>query len=277
MIKADKKATVSALIIAKNEEGMIDKCLQTLRWCNEIIVLDDGSVDETASIAEEMGAKVISFKHQSFARKREELLKRAKSDWVIYIDADERVIPTLAKEIMVHIETGTASAITFRRNNMYYGQPLKYGGWGHDYVTRVFKREALQGWFGEIHESPKFEGNAVEVKTPLIHLTHRDTASGLKKSAEWTPMEAEALVKSGIPDVTFWTLVRKGSMEFIRRAILKKGYKEGMVGMVESLIQAMNRTLVYIQVWERQQKPPIQEKYQKIEQDISKLWQEKTS
>ncbi len=272
-----KKPTITALVIARNEETMIASCLNTLRWCNEIIVLDDGSVDETATIAEELGAKIISFKHQSFARKREELLKRAKTDWVIYVDADERIIPTLAKEIMVLLETGTASALKFRRNNIYYGKRLKYGGWGHDYVTRAFRAEALKGWFGEVHESPKFIGDEVEVKTPIIHLTHRDTASGLLKSAYWTPMEAEALYKSGIPKVGFFTLIRKGSLEFCRRFIFKGGYKEGMTGFVESLIQGINRVLVYIQVWERQQKPTIQEKYQKVEDEIQNLWQEKNA
>ncbi len=270
-----KRPTFTALIIAKNEEKMIGNCMSTLRWCNEILVLDDGSIDDTAKIAEQAGAKVIAFKHESFARKREELLKRAKTDWVIYIDADERVIPTLAKEIMVLAETGAASALKLRRNNMYYGRVLRYGGWGHDYVTRAFKREALSGWYGDIHESPEFQGDEAEAKTPLIHLTHRDTASGLLKTASWTAMEAEALFESGVNKVTFFTLMRKGFMEFFRRAILKRGYREGMVGLIESTIQAINRILVYIQVWERQQKPPIEEKYQKMEQEIHNLWKEK--
>ena len=88
-------------------------------------------------------------------------------------------------------------------------------------------------------------------------------------------MEAVALHESGIAPVTFWTLMRKGGMEFVRRAILKQGYKDGMVGLVESTIQAINRILVYIQVWERQQKPPIAQKYKKIEQEIQQLWQQK--
>ena len=88
-----KRPTLSALIIARNEEAMLANCIATLRWCNQILVLDDGSTDDTAKIAEQSGAKVIAFRHNSFARKREELLKRAQSDWVFYIDADERVVP----------------------------------------------------------------------------------------------------------------------------------------------------------------------------------------
>lgn len=272
-----KKPTISAIILAKNEADMIGACIETLQWCNEIIVIDDGSTDETVSIAENKGAQVITFKHSSFARRREEGLKRAKTDWVFYVDADERVIPTLAKEIIVFAETGTATALMLRRSNIYFGQALSYGGWGDDLVTRVFKRQALTGWFGDIHESPKFTGDTQELKTPLVHLTHRDTVSGLYKTAAWTPMEADALYEAGTDPVTFFTLIRKGGMEFLRRAVIKKGYKDGMVGLVEATIQAINRILVYIQVWERQQKPPIAQKYQKIESEIQQLWQQKRS
>ena len=82
------KPTISALIIAKNEDLMIDNCISALKWCDEIIVIDNGSTDKTREISEGYGAKVISFKHQSFSRLREEALKRATSNWIIYIDAD---------------------------------------------------------------------------------------------------------------------------------------------------------------------------------------------
>ena len=270
-----KKPTITAIILTKNEADMIGACIQTLQWCNEIIVIDDGSTDETVKIAESKGVQVITFKHSSFARRREEGLKRAKTDWIVYIDADERVIPTLAKEIVVMAETGVATALTLSRSNIYFGQALTYGGWGNDLVTRAFERTKLKGWRGDIHESAEFEGESQLLKTPLVHLTHRDTVSGLYKTASWTPMEAVALHESGIAPVTFWTLMRKGGMEFVRRAIIKQGYKDGMVGLVESTIQAINRILVYIQVWERQQKPPIAQKYKKIEQEIQQLWQQK--
>ena len=148
-----KRPTFSALIIARNEEAMLANCIATLRWCNQILVLDDGSTDDTAKIAEQSGAKVIAFRHNSFARKREELLKRAQTDWVFYIDADERVVPTLAKEMMVVAETQKADAMRYRRNNIYYGQLLKYGVWGSDFVTRACMRESITGWCGDIHES----------------------------------------------------------------------------------------------------------------------------
>jgi glycosyltransferase involved in cell wall biosynthesis len=263
---------ITAVILARNEEAMIAACIDTIRWCTEIIVLDDGSTDDTAKIAESKGASVISFSHRSFSRKREEALKRVKTGWVFYIDADERVTPTLAKEIMVHVETHAAVAFRVLRTPIYFGTMLHHGGWESDYVTRVFQKSALHGWHGEVHESPEFTGPEITLKTPLVHLTHRDTISGLYKTASWTPIEAEELYKSGVAPVTFGTLLRKGSMEFVRRIVLKRGFKDGMVGLVEASIQAINRVLVYIQVWEKQQKPPIEKRYQQIEAEIAESW-----
>ena len=264
--------SISALIIAKNEEAMIENCINSLKWCDEVIVIDDGSKDETREIAESLGAHVISFKHDSFSRLREEALKRAKSAWVLYIDADERVTPTLAKEIQVMMETSDASVFNIERENIYFGKHFNYGGWQNDWHERVFKKESLKGWFGEVHESPKFEGEVVNLKTRLIHFTHRDTVSGLLKTAAWTPMEAEELYKSGVGKVTLFTLIRKGFMEFFRRAVIKKGYKDGMPGLVEAVIQGINRILVYIQVWELQQKPSISQVYQDKEEKVRELW-----
>lgn len=268
----EKHISISALIIAKNEAAMIVSCIKSVAWCKEIIVIDDGSIDETREIAESLGAKVISFKHDSFARLREEALKRAQFEWVFYIDADERVTPTLAKEIQVMIETSDAKVFRVKRENIYFGRKFSGGGWQDDWVERVFFKEALVGWSGQVHESPQFTGTSVDLKTKLIHFTHRDVVSGLLKTAAWTPMEAEELFKAKVPTVTFFTLIRKGCMEFFRRAILKKGYQDGMAGLVESLIQGINRILVYIQVWELQQKPSIPELYQEKEKEIERLW-----
>ena len=266
------KSTISALIIAKNEELMIGNCIKSLKWCSEVIVIDDGSVDKTREIAESYGVKVISFKHRSFSRLREEALKRATSDWIIYIDADERVTPTLAKEIMVSIETSHAQVFRLTRENIYFGKKFSWGGWQDDLVERVFEKASLEGWSGEVHESPNYKGALIDLKTKLIHFTHRNVVSGLIKTASWTPIEAQALFKSRVAPVTVFTLMRKGPMEFFRRAVLKKGYKDGMEGIIEAIIQGVNRVLVYIQVWELQQNPSIENRYTKKEEAIANLW-----
>ena len=264
---------ISAVILAKNEASSIVACISCLRWCDEVIVLDTGSTDETLELAEAHGARVISFQHRSFARVRDEALKHVNSEWIFYVDADERVSPTLAQEITTHLIDSNISVLELNRENYFYGRKMSHGGWASDRVTRIFRCAALKGWQGEIHESPEFTGNQILLKNNLIHLSHRTTAAGLIKSAEWTLIEAKLLQKNQAQPVKFVTILRKSIGEFWRRAIKKRGFRDGTTGLVESLIQAINRMLVYIQVWELQQKPSIPDLYSVKERQIELDWE----
>jgi len=268
--------TITAIVIAKNEAKMLANCLETLQWCDDVLVVDHDSSDTTPEIAKRMGARTIQATG-SFADIRNEGLRLCKSDWVLYIDADERVIPDLAKEIRSIVTLMTHAAYQLKRSNIMYGHILNHGGWEQDAVVRLFKREALEMWAGEIHEHAVVSGTTGQLDTQLLHLTHRSIVQGLLKTAEWTPLEAKLLHQANIPPVNFFTILRKGGLEIFRRAILKQGYKDGLVGWVESLVQGMNRMLVYLQVWELQQKPSLPERYQKYEVTVAELWKRQTS
>src|SRR5260221_198125 len=112
------KPTITAVILTKNEEKMIANCLETLQWCDEVIVVDSGSDDNTLTILEKLKVKVLSTNERSFAAIRNLPLSVVKTEWVFYIDADERVTPQLSKEVLVQIETTTANALTMERQNM---------------------------------------------------------------------------------------------------------------------------------------------------------------
>jgi (heptosyl)LPS beta-1,4-glucosyltransferase len=269
------KPTITAVVITKNEEEMLANCLETVQWCDAVLVIDNGSDDKTVDIAEKMGATVKKIATNSFAEQRNMALQLVKTDWLFYIDADERVTPKLSQEILVQMETSSASALTMVRQNMMYGKFFEHGGWAGEKVTRVFRTQSLKQWRGDIHESPEYLGQEVLLHLPLIHFTHRNTVDGLKKTISWTPREAKLLYESGVPGVTVRTIFRKGIMEFFRRGVLKQGSKDGMEGWVEAIIQGINRMLVYIQVWELQQNPSLKEKYQVKEKEILSLWQEK--
>lgn len=267
------KPTIAAIIITKNEEKMLANCLETLAWCNEVIVIDNSSDDRTSSIAEQLKAKVYEKVTTSFAESRNFGFEKARNfDWVFYIDADERVSPTLAKEILVQIETTGADALKMHRENMMYGKIFKHGGWEDDYQTRVFKVSTFGGWFGDIHESPKLTSEPILLHSSLLHLTHRNTIDGLKKTISWTPIEARLLYEGKTPAVKKSTLIRKGMMEVIRRYFLKGGSQDGMEGWIESVVQGINRILVYIQLWEMQQTPTLEEKYLLEEKELLQLW-----
>jgi glycosyltransferase involved in cell wall biosynthesis len=272
MLNSSPTPSTTAVIIARDEESMIANCIDSLRWCSEILVVDNGSNDTTAEVATSLGARVISFSAHSFAQVRERALKHVKTDWLIYIDADERVTPALAQEIQVQLETTKAKALIIPRQNMMYGKVFTAGGWQTEVVTRAFERHALQGWRGDIHESPVYEGETVTLHTPLIHLTHRSTQDGLRKTIEWTAMEAKLLAAANAAPVTPATLIRKPLMEFFRRLVKAQGHKDGMAGWVEAGTQAANKFFVYAQLWELQQKPTLSELYTQAEEAIAKEW-----
>lgn len=268
--------TLTAIIITKNEETMIANCVAALRFCDEIIVIDSGSTDSTMELAKREGATIVQVTEGTFKDWRNTGLEAASGDWVLYVDADERVTPKLAAEIQESIQFTSMAAFQLKRNNIHFGKWLEHGGWETDVIVRLFKKDHLQGWSGDVHESATVDGVIGQLKEPLVHLSHRSIRDGLLKSHAWIDLEAKLFIQAKAKPVTAWTLVRKFGMEFIRRLILKKGYKDGMEGWIESFQQAVNRFFVYARVWELQQKPSLDEKYTRIEKEIFKLWEKQS-
>jgi len=264
--------TISVVIIVRNEEGMIANALSSVPFAKEVIVVDSGSTDNTVEICRREGAKVVETKGGSFADWRNKGLKEASGDWILYLDADERVTPKLATEIEETIRFTSSTSFVLNRNNIHFGKWMRHGGWEQDRVVRLFQRDALQRWEGDVHEHAVVTGAEGQIREPLVHLTHRNLADGLTKSVKWTDIEARLLFAVHAPKVTPLTLLRKTIMEFVRRLVIKKGYKDGMEGWVESMQQAMNRFFVYERLWELQQHPNLEEKYDRYEKEIMKMW-----
>ena len=268
------EVVISAIVIARNEEAMIANCLETLKWCDEVIVVDDQSQDTTAGLAKRFGAIVVTNTSPSFAEKRNLGLTKAKGKWVLYIDADERVTPKLAREIQHTLLTGQHLVYQVRRNNIQYGKWMEHGGWENDWVERLFQKESLPRWTGQIHESPQLNTRQIgRLNEPLVHLTHRNMVEGLIKTIDWTGKEAKLLLEAKTAPVRPRTLLRKTLMELFRRAIWKKGRKDGIEGWIEALTQAMNRFIVYERLWELQREPNLEEIYQKIDKAIIDQWE----
>lgn len=266
-----KRQTIAAIIITKNEEGMIANCISSVRFADEIVVVDTGSADKTIEIARREGAVVIEMKSGNFSTWRNEAKNSTAADWLLYIDADERVTPALRKELSIAVEKTSLSGFELSRKNIHFGKWMEHGGWEQDNPLRLFKREALVRWDGLIHEHAVISGNIGRLQSPLVHLTHRSIRDGLLKSHSWIDLEAKLLVESGLTPVTTRTLLRKSGAEFFRRYVARKGWQDGIEGFIESMQQAINRFFVYARVWELQQKPGIDERYLQIEKEIHKL------
>lgn len=263
--------SISAIVIAKNAEGLIADCLDSLSFCDEIIVVDAGSDDRTKEVAERMGTSVFEHRSQDFSKLRNFGLQKAKGEWILYVDTDERVTRELAHNIKNSCGAGSRSAgqisnikyqnITaykIKRKNFYLGNHE----WPYiEKIERLFRKSHLRGWKGELHESPIIDvrdlpaGRQVgELNGYLLHYTHRDLKSMLDKTIEWSKVEAELRFKAGHPKMAWWRFFRVMISAFSGSYIGQGGWKAGTVGLIESIYQSFSIFITYVRLWEMQNK-----------------------
>jgi glycosyltransferase involved in cell wall biosynthesis len=242
---------ISGVIIARNEEEMIDEALESLSFCDEIVLIDNGSTDKTKEIAEKRGAKIYEIQTNDFSELRNFGLKKAESDWILYLDADERINDELKDSIKKAIsEDSEYTAYFIKRKNYYLGRHQ----WPYiEKLQRLFKREKLKNWYGKLHESPVIEGKVGLLGDGFIlHFTHRDLESMLNKTIEWSSQEALLRYNSGHPQMTWWRFPRVMLSAFFNSYIRQQGYKAGVVGVIESVYQSFSMFVTYAKLWELQ-------------------------
>lgn len=252
------KTKISIITIAKNEQEMIEDCLKSCCWADEIILLDGGSIDKTLDIAGKYKAKIIpqEVKTEDWGAWHNQGKKEASGDWIFYLDADERVTPCLRAEIE-NLKLGMENkigALAIPRQNILLGKPMRFGGWYPDYQIRLFKKDKLLRWEGKLHERPIFEGELGYLKNHMLHLTHRNLSSMVEKTQKWSVIEAELLYKSRHPPVSWWRILRMMFVEFWQRGIKKQGWRDGTVGWIEIIFQMFSRFITYARLWEMQSK-----------------------
>ncbi|MDP2585871.1 MAG: glycosyltransferase family 2 protein [Candidatus Levybacteria bacterium] len=241
---------ISGIVIAKNAENLIADCLDSLSFCEEIIVIDNNSDDRTREIAEKMGAKVYGCSSDDFSEMRNMGMKKATGEWIIYIDEDERVTASLAADIKQKVSDTGYAAFKIKRKNFYLGNHE----WPCiEHPERVFKKERLEGWYGKLHESPRVKGDIGILEGYLLHYTHRNLTSMVNKTIEWSKIEAELRFKSGHPKMTWWRFPRVMLTAFFDSYIRQGGWKVGTVGLIESMYQAFSIFVTYARLWEMQQ------------------------
>lgn len=257
---------ISALILTKNEEEMIEDCLNQLNFVDEVIILDQGSTDKTRDIARKYTKEIFSTTNESFAKNREILASHAKGTWLLYVDADERLDAPVIEEIKKAIRQKKYQAFYFPRKNIILGKWLRHGGWFPDYVPRLFKKSSLKGWMGQVHESPKVDGAFGYFETPLMHMTARSLSSMLEKTIKWAKVEADLAYRAKHPKVTIPRIIVASVKEFFRRYFAKLGLLDGFVGFVQAVYQALHRAITLVYLWELQNNTP--EEFVKIKNQI---------
>ncbi len=240
---------ISAIIIARNEASRISGCIKSVAWADEIIIVDNGSTDETAKIAQKFKTIVIEQKIHDFARIRDIGAMRAKGKWLLYIDADEVATEELRNEVQKIVSSDLGiNAYFIPRQNYYLGKlwPTRDG------MVRLIRKNALVRWEGILHEHAVVKGETGILKSNFIHDTHRTLEEMVAKTNEWSVFEAILRLRSGHPPVVGWRLLRVMMTAFIHSYITEGGWKAGTVGLIESIYQAFSIFITYAKLWEMQ-------------------------
>ncbi|MDO8638292.1 MAG: glycosyltransferase family 2 protein [Candidatus Daviesbacteria bacterium] len=259
---------LSAVVITKNEEDRIKACLESVKWADEIVVVDNGSTDKTLQIVEKYTEKILKTDVQDFAAIRNIGVEKATGEWILFVDADERVLMPLKTEIEAMINFTDFSALAISRKNIIFGKEAKYGPFWPDWVIRLLKKTDFDGWVGKVHEQPKFRGNLGYSKNPLLHLTHRSLDQIVLKSLEWSKIDANLRLDVDHPKMSGWRFLRIFITEVFNQGIIRRGFFNGTVGVMDSLLQAFSFFMTYVRLWEMQQSNPRNKFYDELDKKL---------
>jgi len=245
-----KKVDITAVVLAKNEEKNLPRCLKNLDWVKEVIVIDDYSSDNTKKIAEKFGAKVYQKRLVDFESQRNWALQKVKTSWVLMIDPDEEVTSEFRQEVERLIKEDKFDGFKFPRKNIIFGKWMRYTGWYPDWQLHLFKTKKGK-YVGKVHEQVVLDGKIGVLNASLIHYNYHSISQYLQKLDRYTNLEAEEKVRGGYK-FRYQDLLVKPAEEFFRRFFAEEGWKDGVHGLALSLLQAFSELVVYLKVWEKQ-------------------------
>lgn len=228
---------LSVTIITLNEEANIRACFESVKWADEILVSDSGSSDRTVEICKEYGAKVFSDGWYGFGRQKNLIAGRVVNNWILNIDADERVTPELKKEIEEVLNNGDCDGYNISRKNFFGNKWIRHCGWYPDYNLRLYRKD--KGRFNErnVHEAVQIAGKISFLNAPLEHYTYRDISDYLKRMDRYSTLAAEEMFKKGRRAGYFDILLRPAAT-FLKMFFLQKGFLEGYIGLILSGLYA---------------------------------------
>ena len=264
--------TLSAVIAARDEEQMLPGCLRLLDFADEIVVVVDArSSDRTHELARAVTEHVHEREFDDFASQKNFAIEQATGDWVLIVDADERVTPGLAAEIERCLRTPEHDAYEIRTLNCFLGRPLLHGGWT-EWHTRLVRRDRAR-YTDAIHESfGGLEGPVGRLEQPMWHFSHRTIEDMLRKTVNFGGVQARDLYERGAPRVTGWTLARTIVREFLYRMVRRRGYRDGMEGAIEAIYQPFSLFCVQVMLWQLQRRPSIPDAYMALEARAQEAW-----
>ena len=241
--------SISAIVITKNEESNIERCLASLAFADEIVVLDSFSTDRTVEIARRFTDKISQREFAGYADQKNAAMELAANDWALIVDADEVVTDELAAEIRKAVESDRFDAYRMPRLTHFLGKPIRHCGWYPDYVIKLMRRSKARYPDRIVHETPDIDGAIGTLASDLLHYTYRDIDDLCRKMTAY----ARAAARQKLADGERFRLSKlffAPGLAFLKKYILKQGYRDGLRGFI---ICAMTQTgvfLRYAMLWE---------------------------
>jgi len=243
---------VTTVIAAHNESANIEACIASVEWALEVIVVENDSLDDTVALAKAAGATVISPPFTTIGLARNQGIVRAKTPWILVLDADERCTPELAQEIREIIRTTNCQAFRVPRRNYFLGREIRHGGWGggKDKPIRLFRRD-LRYNANQVHEQvDASEAQMGELKNSLLHYTYTSLDQYFEKFVRYSRWWAEQNYARGRLGTATSVFV-KPPAKFVSMYLLKGGFRDGARGLVLACLAAASVMAKYARLWER--------------------------
>lgn len=245
-----RKNLISAIVLTKNEEKNIRECLKSLHWCDEMIVIDDESRDQTCEIAQKSGAKVFSHPlNNNFSAQRNFGLDKASGEWVLFVDADERASESLASEILnlINDTSGEYDGFYIKRLDTIWGKLLRRSEAGKVKPLRLAKKEKGR-WVGKVHERWEIEGPVGELNNHLDHYPHPTATEFLADINFYSTLRAQELFEQRVR-ISGRQILAYPIGKFLQNYFLKLGFLDGIPGFLVATMMSFHSFLNRSKLW----------------------------
>ena len=242
---------LSVAIITLNAASQLEACLQSARFADEIVVVDSGSTDGTQALAERHGARVIQQDWLGFGPQKQFAVEAASHDWVLCLDADERVSPELRASLENTLKAPCTAAFRFARCNRFLGRYLKHGEGYPDWSLRLFDRRQARWSDDAVHEKVVSNGPIGTLQGDLLHDSAETLAAYLTKQNRYTTLAADMALQAG-KRASFGRIAFSPIVRFIKFYLLRQGFRDGLPGLIHIAIGCMNSFVKYAKMLERQ-------------------------
>ena len=245
-------ATLSVVVITYNEERNIERCLRSIRWADEIIVVDSFSDDRTVEIAKRFTKNIVSHVYDGEVPQRESGFAIARGEWLFWIDADEEVSTDLKDSMIKTLHSPDAlDGYSVPRKMWAFGKWIEHGGWSPDWQFRLVRKNKYIAEYQEIHGGFSTSGTKGNLSGYLYHYTYNDISEYLRKMNDQTSLHVSNKLRDDPSINIHWhNLILNPLSDFIRTFFSKQGYKDGMHGFVLAACSALYNLLVYAKTWE---------------------------